>query len=123
MITLTDKELQKLKLNKRVVSQLKDKSKPAPIKQVDNSFKATEALTKAVNMLIKSINLDISTKALTEKNNKPLVDAIKALQKAQEQLDKALSTAQPEREKQEWVFTVERTNNGFINKIIAKEGK
>lgn len=110
MINVSETELNKLVLKKKVKSGL---TKPVK-KPIDKNIKATESLATAINKFSDSIKTQETLEL------KPLLDALVKIQETQQAI--LTKVIKPEvQHNSSWEFAVERNSSGTINKILAKE--
>lgn len=118
MITVTDNELQKAQLDKKMLKRsLPKRQVSVPEQKVDDNSAATKQLAEAVKRLAESqVGRQIDRQDLT-----PVIDALIRLQETQQAiLSTILEQEPPAAAPSQWEFAVERDNKGAITKIRAK---
>ena len=113
MIPVDEKEFGKLRINKKIVGDIK-KPKAPPVKEIDENTKATLALAQSIKQLAERKDPIPEKQDLT-----PLLDMITKIQETQKDIIAALLK---EPSKKKWDFTVKHSD-GRTTKIHAVEGK
>ena len=112
MIPVKESDINKLSINKKIVSEVKKKLS-VPLKEIDANLQATLKLTDA----IKNISIPQDIQDLS-----PILEAIYKIQDTQKDIiTTLLNENKKNKEQKTWKFSVERDGKGEISNVLAEE--